>query len=376
MLSAASLHVEGLFTASARAAEAPDRQTRPAEVRTELVRWKTFARRPLPVTVALLASALLLVGTVAPAGAEPGADPDGTANQTLQEKLETAARAYSDAKGRLDASHARQTDLEGRLTTAAQRLVVLDAEVGPIAAAAYRGGRTNLSMALLDGGPAGEMLHSAATVAYLAERDDREIHELVRAKREYAEQKAALDDEVKVQEQQLAEMEKRKNDAAAALGNPKSVAPVGGSTQKASATPAPRNADGSWPSEGCTQDDPTTSGCLTPRTLHALQEARAAGFTHYTACYRSGGSGEHPKGRACDFAANPTGFQNARATGADKTYGDQLAAWFIANTDRLAVLYVIWYKQIWFPGLGWRAYTSGDGTPSGDHYNHVHLSVN
>jgi hypothetical protein len=38
------------------------------------------------------------------------------------------------------------------------------------------------------------------------------------------------------------------------------------------------------------------------------------------------------------------------------------------------VLYVIWYKRIWLPGSGWRSY-SGDGTPAGDHYNHVHLSV-
>jgi len=38
------------------------------------------------------------------------------------------------------------------------------------------------------------------------------------------------------------------------------------------------------------------------------------------------------------------------------------------------VLYVIWFKQIWFPDRGWRSY-SGDGTPAGDHYNHVHLSL-
>jgi hypothetical protein len=108
--------------------------------------------------------------------------------------------------------------------------------------------------------------------------------------------------------------------------------------------------------------------------LHAYQEARKAGFTHYTKCYRSGSSGEHPLGRACDFSANATTFVDAAATGADKTYGDRLAAWCIANADRIAVLYVIWYKRIWLPGSGWRSY-SGDGTPAGDHYNHVHLSV-
>ena len=120
--------------------------------------------------------------------------------------------------------------------------------------------------------------------------------------------------------------------------------------------------------------DPTTSGCLTPRTLHAYQEVRKAGFTHYTACFRSGSSGEHPLGRACDFSANASTFVNAAATGSDKAYGDQLAAWLLANSDRLAVLYVIWYARIWMPSTGWRTY-HGDGTPAGDHLNHVHLSV-
>jgi hypothetical protein len=169
-------------------------------------------------------------------------------------------------------------------------------------------------------------------------------------------------------------MDKRKTDiekALAAAGSQPSSGFGGGS---ASATPAPRNPDGSWPRESCSVDDPTTSGCLTPRTLHALQEARRAGFTHYTSCWRSGSFGEHPLGRACDFSANATTFVDAPASGADKAYGDRLAAWLLANASRLAVLYVIWYRQIWLPSSGWRTY-HGDGTPAGDHVNHVHLSV-
>jgi hypothetical protein len=337
------------------------------------VKWKALAQRRLSVTVALLASALLVLGGVVPATAEP-TDPDGGGNVSLKEKLDAAARAYNDAKGRLDVSRTRQGELQQHLGAAEQRLKELDSEVGPIAAAAYRGSRLNISMVLLDGEPHAAMLHDAATVAYLTGRDDREIRALVKAKKDYADQKTALDKEVALQEQQVAEMDKRKQDAERALGNPRAGTAIGAGL-KATATPAPRSSDGSWPRESCSVKDPTTSGCLTPRTQHALQEAKAAGFDHYTACYRSGGGGEHPKGRACDFSANATGFQNVRASGADKGYGDQLAGWFMANADRLGVLYVIWYKQIWFPGLGWRAYTSGDGSPAGDHYNHVHLSV-
>ena len=109
--------------------------------------------------------------------------------------------------------------------------------------------------------------------------------------------------------------------------------------------------------------------------LNAYNSARADGFTHYTKCWRKEATGEHQKGRACDFSANATTFVNAHATGADKAYGDRLAAYFIANSTRLGVLYVIWYKQIWQPSSGWKNYTAGDGTAAGDHYNHVHLSV-
>ncbi len=49
--------------------------------------------------------------------------------------------------------------------------------------------------------------------------------------------------------------------------------------------------------------------------------------------------------------------------------------WFVRNADRLAVMYVIWFKQIWMASTGWRAYQSGNGDPSSDHTSYVHLSV-
>jgi hypothetical protein len=91
-------------------------------------------------------------------------------------------------------------------------------------------------------------------------------------------------------------------------------------------------------------------------------------------CYRPGSSGEHPKGRACDWSANASTFVDARATGDDKAYGDRLASWLLTNADRIGILYVIWYKRIWMASTGWRSY-GGDGTPAGDHYNHVHMSI-
>ncbi|MBN1172910.1 MAG: hypothetical protein JXA67_12110 [Micromonosporaceae bacterium] len=141
-----------------------------------------------------------------------------------------------------------------------------------------------------------------------------------------------------------------------------------------SAEPAPRNPDGSWPEEGCIiRPDPTTGqGCLTPRTAHVIDQARAAGYGK-PGCYRPSGPGEHPKGRACDWMMTSGGA----ATGEQKARGDQFATWAVANADRLGIMYVIWYRQIWTPSQGWHAYTNpwGGDDPSGWHTNHVHISV-
>ena len=76
----------------------------------------------------------------------------------------------------------------------------------------------------------------------------------------------------------------------------------------------------------------------------------------------------------CFRLARAMTFKNAAATGGDKTYGDNLAAYFVKNADKLGVMYVIWYRQIWMPSTGWRAY-SASGGPAAVHTNHVHLSM-
>lgn len=142
-----------------------------------------------------------------------------------------------------------------------------------------------------------------------------------------------------------------------------------------SAEPAPRNSDGSWPTETCSIiPDPTTgTGCLTPRTLHLVQQATAAGWPK-PSCFRVDDHGEHPKGRACDFMMTSGG----EASGPQKARGDAMAAWAVANADRLGIMYVIWFRMIWTnDGRGWHAYDNpyGGDDPSGWHTNHVHISM-
>jgi hypothetical protein len=136
---------------------------------------------------------------------------------------------------------------------------------------------------------------------------------------------------------------------------------------------APRNADGSWPREDCSiRPDPTTgTGCVTPRLLHLVRQASAAGFPKPN-CFRVDDHGEHPKGRACDWMTS-----GGEATGPEKARGDAMAAWAVINADRLAVRYVIWYRMIWTRSEGWHPYNNpwGGNDPSGWHTNHIHISV-
>lgn len=77
--------------------------------------------------------------------------------------------------------------------------------------------------------------------------------------------------------------------------------------------------------------------------------------------WRSVGSvpnSDHPKGLAIDFMTR------------DKAQGDALAADLIANASAWGITYVIWWRRIWRPGVGWKPYTGP--VP---HTDHVHASV-
>ena len=324
--------------------------------------------------LAPLAVVAMLLAAPAPAHADPppgnpdGAQPSGS----LQDQLTAATRAYVDAKGRLDAAVAKQQQFRAELANAAVRLTELSDEVGVVAAASYRAGPLGTFAIMLDSTSSDDFVERASALRQLARSEDLELHDLNTLRDSAAQTQAQLDAAVNTAKVQTAELERRKAQITQALDVAGGGPTTGVVIPAPSAQPAPRNPDGSFPPEKCTIKDPTTSGCLTPRTLHALQQARLAGFTHYTACWRQSTWGEHPLGRACDFAAAPGGFGGI-ATGADRDYGNRLAGYFIANASRLGVLYVIWYHQIWEPSRGWHYY-KGDGTPSGDHMNHVHLS--
>jgi len=348
---------------------------------------------PHPRLITVLITVLALVLTlVAPAHAQqPGGPPPteppnegGTPTMaTLRANLEAAAAGYIEAEGRLDAAKAQQALYEAQLARAEADAIKVKTGVAQYASRAYQAGRLGVMGTMLNARNPDDFMGRMAAMDRMTQRDQASLATLLEAKRRATEAKARIDQLVAVQAAATLEMEKRKTAAEKALV----VVSGGGSSSgrvnvaaAPEANPVPRNSDGTLPKEGCTVDDPTpASGCITPRNLHNLNEGHRVGFNWYVSCYRAGGDGEHPKGRACDWAAYPNGFVNSSAGGNNRTYGDRLAAFYIKNAKALAVMYVVWYCQIWQVGIGWRRYNStgsscGD-SPAGDHTNHVHVSI-
>jgi peptidoglycan DL-endopeptidase CwlO len=339
-----------------------------------------------PVVTLLALAVTLVVGAAPPAAAAPGVAaalpaaapkpaPEEGGTKKLRDALEASAKGHIQAKNRLETSKARQAALVTEVKELELLQVQLSAQVGEVAAESYQIGRLTPFSMLLNSASPEDLLERAAGLDMMAQRDAKRLRSLIEARQRADQARRAIDAEVGEQAKQVAQMAAKKRDAERALAAVSTGASGGfAGGGSASARPAPRNSDGSWPDESCSADDPTTSGCITPRTLHALNQGQAAGYKRHVSCFRSGGNGEHPKGQACDFSAAAGGFKDETATGGDRSYGNNVAAYYVRNAGRLGVLYVIWYRQIWHPGTGWRAY-GGSGSPAADHTNHVHLSM-
>ncbi|WP_348538241.1 hypothetical protein [Nocardia carnea] len=70
--------------------------------------------------------------------------------------------------------------------------------------------------------------------------------------------------------------------------------------------------------------------------------------------------GEHGAGLALDFMTS------------DPANGDAIADFVLANKERFGVSYVIWQQQ-YNDGSGW-SYMEDRGSPTQNHYDHVHVS--
>jgi hypothetical protein len=344
---------------------------------------KAPARRRLSPAAAVIAAAMLLLSGIAltpgTAGAAPKPAPTPGAEggtPILRDVIERTSRAYVEARNAARESSKKQLALRVELQRQETLKTSLTPQVAEIARQAYRTGRVGPVLTLLNAGDSEDFLARATLLDQMATLDSQRLAALNDAIEKAAQAKTLMDIEVKKQKAHEANMakEKAETEKALALAGGKST---GGYVAETSpvARQSPKGPNGSWPSQSCNQEDPTTGGCITPRMYFALKETQRLGFERFVSCYRSGGPYEHPKGRACDFSAFRSGYGGGAASGSDRRYGNDLAAFFVRNADKLGVLYVIWYRQIWLPATGWKSYSGAYGDPSSDHSNHVHLSV-
>ncbi len=337
--------------------------------------------RPASLLAAVLAAVVLVTGFPVAAYAEPNEIPNAKIAQ-LRQNLESVAGQYLEAEAAFAKAKKEQVALNQRMAAAENRYTRSRSGVAKYAAEAYKTGRLGVVGVMLNANSPDDFLGRSAALERMTARDEARIGEMVAARKEIEEAKAAVDAAVAEQGKQTREMAKLRKAAEKALSA------VGGEATKGwvepgspLAIPAPRNADGTWPKEICSINDPTkpAPACITPRLLHAYEQARKANFKRFTACWRPGDMYEHPKGRACDFAVASGGGFGGTASGDARNYGNRLASYFVKNASRLGVMYVIWFCQVWLPSSGWRRYSptgsSCGDSPSSDHTDHVHLSV-
>ncbi len=337
-------------------------------------------RAALVGTVTLLVGIALAPAAVAAPNPTPTPAPpvEGGKNVLLDDVIERTSRAFVDAKNAVADSRKKQGELGKEIARLEVRRAALAPQAAEIARHNYMNGRIGPALMLLNARGQDDLLDRAEQLEMLSEYDNQRLAELAETQRQAQAAKSQLDLEVKRETAQLSVMSKQKSEVDKAFklaggrtvnGNVYANQPV--------ARQSPRGSDGSFPAQSCSVEDPTTNGCITPRMLFALKETQRLGFKRFVSCHRDGGPFEHPKGRACDFSVFKTNdFGSGDAQGDARFYGNNLAAFLVKNADKLGILYVIWYRQVWLPSTGsWKPYSGVGGDPSSDHTNHVHLSM-
>ncbi|MGW3606294.1 coiled-coil domain-containing protein [Micromonospora sp. NPDC005161] len=333
-------------------------------------------RRWLTPVVAVLAALTVLAGPVpafaAPSTPTPSGHEEDDEPRLLSDVIESRNRDYSKAKANLAKSQKRQLELAMEGKRAQGELDALAPQVSQIAAQSYRTGRIGAVAMLLDNNSPDSFVQRAGALDELSMINAARLAEVNAVKNRAEQARPALDAEVRKQQKFTNDMARQKREAEKALSLVGGQGFTGGLVSATSpvARIAPgRTSDGDWRPESCSEKDLTTSGCVTPRALHMYKEVKRAGFNRFVGCYRSGGPWEHPKGRACDWSLQKSGFRSWYNNDT-RMYGNNLAAFLLRNADRLGIYYVIWNRQIWFPATGWKSYSG----PS-NHTDHVPVSL-
>src|SRR5688572_27606573 len=173
------------------------------------------SRHPGRRILAVLMTAAVLCGlAAAPAAAEPGDDTgDEGSNATLAQVLDESTRGWIEAKEKFDASVKNQADLTAKLAATEAELAKVTEQVSAIAVAAYRTGPLTTFVALMDSGSPTGFAERAGSIDEIAHHNDNLLRDLNQLKKDQAAQKAALESEVKLQQEQVAVMAAKKKEA-------------------------------------------------------------------------------------------------------------------------------------------------------------------
>jgi len=290
----------------------------------------------------VLALAVVLAGLATLAGS-PGAqaDPDRQTklaqltkqSQRLTKEYRGEIQSLEEAKRAARRADARAKNLRNQLA-AAQRNLTQYAQTSYMS-----GGLDPTHMLTFGGGNLGP----ATTLNYIAAERAQRLNRLAQMVREAKKAEKAADDRIEELRRNIADLEKKKREVEKLLAR-----------------------------FGFQQPDAGTG--LTPRMIQVRNQIMMNFPMPYgVGCLRRGDAGEHGVGRACDFMMSPGGRP---ATGDDLARGNAVAEWCIRNGRRVGIMYIIWQQRYYDirTGSGWRM-MADRGSPTANHYDHVHVSV-
>ncbi|WP_157252579.1 coiled-coil domain-containing protein [Nonomuraea typhae] len=310
---------------------------------------------------ATLAIGLITAAAVALTPASASAAPKPTEKQlraelkTLNQKVDKLIESYNGKRVALAKAKEAEKSAKERLAAAEQAVVDAERRVAEIAQLRYQGVDSSLPGLFLTPNAAG-----AAVLEQLTDEEQAVIGGVATArdaKKKAADEAAALTDQIAGQ---AADVAKERDEAEDVIKD------IQDKLQELMPTGTGKRSDGSWSPEL-----PSGSDNITSR-MRIIRDEIKQNFNlpFEVGCYRSGGGGEHPLGRACDFMMSTGGTM---PTAANQALGDQIAAWAIKNKDRFGVKYVIWKQRINM-GNGWRA-MSNRGSITENHFDHPHISM-
>ncbi|MEV5409078.1 hypothetical protein AB0K60_09600 [Thermopolyspora sp. NPDC052614] len=290
----------------------------------------------------VLALAVVLAGLAAVAGT-PGAqaDPDRQAKlNQLTKQSKALSKAYRGEIQSLEEAKRAARKADARAKSLKSSVASAETSLTMYAQTSYmNGGLDPTQMFTFGNGD----LNQAAKLNYLATERAARLNRLAALLKEAKQAEKAADDKIDELEDNIEELRKKRRQVERLLAR------FGFQT-------------------------PDAGTGLTPRMISIRNQIMQNFPMPYgVGCLRRGDPGEHGVGRACDFMMSPGGRP---AAGDDLERGNALAEWCIKNGRQIGIMYIIWQQRYYDirTGGGWRM-MADRGSPTANHYDHVHVSV-